>query len=138
MPTYEYRCELCGHTFEEFQSITAKPIRKCPKCGKLSVKRLISSGAGFIFHGSGFYQTDYRSEKYQAAAKKDSEVGQTAAATPTAAGDSQGAGGKDGQGKSAAKAKPDIANPVTSASGDSGKAAVAPKAIKSTAPKLRT
>lgn len=88
MPTYEYRCEACGHEFEEFQSITAKPIKKCPKCGKPSVKRLISSGAGFIFHGSGFYQTDYRSEQYRAAASKDSDAGKAAAPAP--AGTSQG------------------------------------------------
>lgn len=72
MPTYEYACEACGHRFEEFQSITAKPVSVCPKCGKKKVKRLISGGAGFIFKGSGFYETDYRSEAYKAAAKKDS------------------------------------------------------------------
>ncbi|HMD54006.1 MAG TPA: zinc ribbon domain-containing protein [Phycisphaerae bacterium] len=71
MPTYEYRCSKCGHEFEEFQSITAKPIRKCPKCGRMAVNRLISAGVGVIFRGSGFYQTDYRSEKYKEAAKKE-------------------------------------------------------------------
>ncbi|HXV28454.1 MAG TPA: zinc ribbon domain-containing protein [bacterium] len=60
MPTYDYRCEACKHRFEEFHSMTAKSIRKCPKCGKLSVKRLIGRGAGIIFKGSGFYQTDYK------------------------------------------------------------------------------
>ena len=60
MPTYEYRCGACGHLFEKLQSFSEKPIRKCPECGKLSVKRLISSGAGIIFKGSGFYQTDYK------------------------------------------------------------------------------
>jgi len=71
MPTYEYICERCGYEFEQFQSITAKPIRKCPKCRKASVKRLIGAGAGVIFKGSGFYQTDYRSESYKKAAEKD-------------------------------------------------------------------
>ncbi len=71
MPTYEYACEACGHRFEQFQSITAKPLRKCPKCGKLKVKRLISSGGGFLFKGSGFYQTDYRPKSYHESAKKD-------------------------------------------------------------------
>ncbi|HVT82911.1 MAG TPA: FmdB family zinc ribbon protein [Phycisphaerae bacterium] len=71
MPTYEYACEACGHKFEEFQSITAKPITKCPACGKKKVKRLISAGAGFIFKGSGFYITDYRDENYKNAAKSD-------------------------------------------------------------------
>jgi len=59
MPTYEYKCEACGHGFEKFHSIMASPIRKCPKCGKNKVKRLISTGAGLIFKGSGFYITDY-------------------------------------------------------------------------------
>jgi putative FmdB family regulatory protein len=69
MPTYEYACEACGHRFEEFQSIKAKPITTCPVCKKKKVKRLISAGAGFIFKGSGFYITDYRSDSYKDAAK---------------------------------------------------------------------
>jgi putative FmdB family regulatory protein len=71
MPTYEYACDACGHKFEEFQSIKAAPIAVCPKCGKKKVKRLISAGAGFIFKGSGFYITDYRSDSYKAAAKSE-------------------------------------------------------------------
>jgi putative FmdB family regulatory protein len=76
MPTYEYECTKCGHVFEVFQSITAKPLRKldddCPGCHTRSpVRRLIGAGAGLIFKGSGFYETDYRSESYKAAAKAD-------------------------------------------------------------------
>jgi len=71
MPTYEYRCKSCKHEFEEFQPITAEPIQDCPKCKKRKVERLIGGGAGIIFKGSGFYQTDYRSKGYQEAAKKD-------------------------------------------------------------------
>ena len=71
MPTYDYACQKCGHEFEEFQAITAKPLRKCPECGKLALKRLIGTGAGIIFKGSGFYQTDYRSDSYKQGAKKD-------------------------------------------------------------------
>ena len=71
MPTYEYACGACDHKFEEYQSITAKPIRKCPECGKRSVERLLSGGAGFLFKGSGFYITDYRSDSYKQAAKKE-------------------------------------------------------------------
>ena len=83
MPTYEYACAACGHKFEEFQSITAKPITKCPVCKKKKVQRLISAGAGFIFKGSGFYQTDYRSEAYKTAAKADSATpAKTDAAAP--------------------------------------------------------
>jgi len=64
MPTYDYLCQACGHGFEHFQSMTAKTLRKCPKCKKLKLNRLIGSGAGIIFKGSGFYETDYRSESY--------------------------------------------------------------------------
>ena len=71
MPTYDYQCDACEHTFEKFQSITAKPIRTCPECGKRKVRRLIGAGAGVIFKGSGFYQTDYRSSAYKEAARKD-------------------------------------------------------------------
>jgi len=71
MPTYEYTCESCGYEFEQFQSITARPIRRCPKCGKASVRRLIGVGAGVIFKGPGFYATDYRSESYKKAAEKE-------------------------------------------------------------------
>jgi putative FmdB family regulatory protein len=70
MPTYAYVCQNCGHEFEQFQSITAKPLQKCPHCSKRRLKRLIGSGAGIIFKGSGFYQTDYRSESYKKAEKE--------------------------------------------------------------------
>ena len=73
MPTYEYLCENCGHTFEQFQSITAKPLKKCPDCKKPKLKRLIGTGAGIIFRGSGFYETDYRSDGY----KKDQKADKT-------------------------------------------------------------
>jgi len=73
MPTYDYLCQGCGHSFEKFQSITEKVMRKCPECGRNQLKRLIGSGAGVIFKGSGFYQTDYRSESYKNAAKADKE-----------------------------------------------------------------
>lgn len=71
MPTYEYLCENCGHQFEQFQSITAKSLRKCPNCNKQSLQRLIGAGAGIIFKGSGFYETDYRSESYKKAAESE-------------------------------------------------------------------
>ena len=72
MPTYDYECDACRHKFELFQSMTASPVKKCPQCGKLKVRRLIGAGAGIIFKGSGFYCTDYRDKTYSAAAKKDS------------------------------------------------------------------
>jgi putative FmdB family regulatory protein len=73
MPTYEYECSACGHRYELFQSITAKPAKKCPACHRSTAKRLISAGAGIIFKGSGFYITDYRSDGYKTAAKAESE-----------------------------------------------------------------
>ena len=71
MPTYDYRCQACDHRFEQFQSMTADPLRKCPQCGKNELERLIGTGAGVIFKGSGFYQTDYRGSSYSADQKKD-------------------------------------------------------------------
>jgi putative FmdB family regulatory protein len=74
MPTYDYVCGGCHAEFEEFQSITASPLRKCPHCGKLKLKRLIGTGAGIIFKGSGFYETDYRSDSYKSGAKADTQT----------------------------------------------------------------
>ncbi|MGB2706195.1 MAG: FmdB family zinc ribbon protein [Candidatus Omnitrophota bacterium] len=76
MPTYEYKCTKCAHTFEQFQSMTAEPVKRCPKC-KGKVKRLIGRGAGIIFKGSGFYATDYRekSEKPSCPIDKDRSEG---------------------------------------------------------------
>ncbi len=91
MPTYEYRCSKCGWEFEEFQSITAKPVRKCPHCGRLAVDRLISAGAGVIFRGSGFYETDYRSASYQEAAKKEKPAAASQPDTPGSASPTQAA-----------------------------------------------
>jgi len=71
MPTYDYRCKKCDHRWEAFQSIKAEPIKKCPTCGKKSAERVIGPGAAVIFKGSGFYQTDYRSESYKKAAAAD-------------------------------------------------------------------
>lgn len=70
MPTYEYECRKCGHKFEEFQSITAEPLKKCPKCNG-NIRRLIGAGAGLMFKGSGFYATDYRGEDYKKKAREE-------------------------------------------------------------------
>lgn len=86
MPTYEYACAKCGHEFEQFQSMADKPLTSCPECtrkkkGRGAVKRKMSGGAGLIFKGSGFYITDYRSEGYKQAAKKESDSAKPAAST---------------------------------------------------------
>jgi putative FmdB family regulatory protein len=120
MPTYEYVCEKCDHEFEIVQSIADKPLAVCPKelChlkkwGKGKVKRRISAGAGLIFKGSGFYITDYRSEKYKEAAKKDS----ASSSTTSSSGDSKGGSSSGGEGKKAAgeaKSTPKSSKPGSS------------------------
>jgi putative FmdB family regulatory protein len=94
MPTYDYVCDACDHEFEEFQSITAPVKRKCPVCGRHKLRRLIGPGAAIVFKGSGFYQTDYRSESYKKRAAEETKTG------------SKGAGSKsksDGNGKAGSK-----------------------------------
>ena len=88
MPTYEYKCANCDHLMEAFQSITANPLKKCPECGKLKLQRLLGTGAGLIFKGSGFYETDYRSDSYKKGAdsekpKTDSAKSETKKETKT-------------------------------------------------------
>ena len=73
MPTYDYECGACGKVIEIFHSMTAPTKRKCPECGALKLKKLIGGGAGFLFKGSGFYITDYRSDDYKAKAKADTD-----------------------------------------------------------------
>lgn len=97
MPTYEYECTKCGHGFEAVQSMKDPHLTDCPQSGCAGpVRRKIGRGAGIIFKGSGFYQTDYRSESYKAAAKKDSSGGDgggSAAAASTSGGSSSTSGG---------------------------------------------
>lgn len=102
MPTYEYRCEACGHQFDEFQAMTEEPLRKCPKCNKNRLRRLFGTGAALLFKGSGFYQTDYRSEAYKAAAKAEAEAAQ------------RSTGGTGGEGKSS----DGVSSPAKSAKSD--------------------
>ena len=85
MPTYEYECEACGHTFDEFQSMSDDLLTKCPQCGKKKLRRLFGAGSAVIFKGSGFYETDYRSDSYKTASKADKE-----AAAPAKAADTNG------------------------------------------------
>ena len=76
MPTYEYRCNACDHGFELFQSMSDPVKKKCPECGKLALERLIGTGAAVVFKGSGFYQTDYRSESYKKGAEAEKKAGE--------------------------------------------------------------
>jgi putative FmdB family regulatory protein len=99
LPTYEYECQKCGHRFEEFQSMKDPPLTKCPQC-KGRVKRLIGAGAGFLFKGSGFYITDYRSSGYSEKKKKEAP-----GAAPSGSGEKAGGGGEKA-GAPPAPAKP--------------------------------
>jgi len=98
MPTYEYACQKCGHEFEQFQSMSAATLRKCPQCGRSSLKRLVGAGAGLIFKGSGFYITDYKAKS----GKPDE--GKAPSATVTS--ESKPADTKAKEAKPAAPAKP--------------------------------
>lgn len=98
MPTYDYICDDCGHEFEVYESITADPRKDCPACHHDTLRRKIGPGAAILFKGSGFYQTDYRSESYKKAAKADKpsdgaskssgESSSTPTSTPSGGGDS--------------------------------------------------
>lgn len=115
MPTYDYECDACGHTMELFQGINDPVKRKCPECGKNKLRRLFGSGAAIVFKGSGFYQTDYRSESYKKAASADkppsddkssgkgdksSGKGESRGGSGSADGGGQSSGGKSAGGKS--------------------------------------
>jgi putative FmdB family regulatory protein len=81
MPTYEYECDACGHNFDEFQYFSEEPLTKCPECKKKKLRRLFGTGSSVIFKGSGFYETDYRSDSYKAGAKADQESAKPASDT---------------------------------------------------------
>ncbi len=83
MPTYEYVCKSCGNELELFQSMKDAPKRKCPKCGKNTLERKIGLGAAVIFKGSGFYQTDYRSEAYKKSAEAEKPAAKSDGKTET-------------------------------------------------------
>src|SRR6476659_4425583 len=125
MPTYDYKCDACGHAFEKFQSITAAPLRKCPKCGKAKVKRLLGTGAGVIFKGSGFYTTDYRDASYKEKAKAEAGGG--------TGGSSEGGSEWKSGGETKSDAKPAESKPAASSdkpaaeSKSSGKSEKKPK-----------
>src|SRR5947207_15158569 len=99
MPTYDYICDACAHEFEAFEPITSQPQTECPVCKEPRLRRKIGPGAAILFKGSGFYQTDYRSESYRKAAEADKSSGKTTTGaekssegTSKASGDSGAAG----------------------------------------------
>lgn len=104
MPTYDYICDACGHEFEAFERITSTPQNICPACNEDKLRRKIGPGAAILFKGSGFYQTDYRSDSYKKAAKADTTSGNSAPAPST------GTGGDS-------SAKPSSPPPAASTSG---------------------
>jgi putative FmdB family regulatory protein len=99
MPTYEYHCDACEHNFDEFQTMSEPALTKCPKCNKKKLRRVFGTGAAILFKGSGFYQTDYRSESYKSAAKADKE------SATKGTSDSNGNSATNGTGKSENTAK---------------------------------
>ena len=107
MPTYDYVCEACGHEFELFQQMSAPVETNCPSCGKESLRRLVGTGGGIIFKGSGFYETDYRSAAYKKAADSDQK--------------SEGGGKKDAKPDSSGDASPGTGSSSTSSDSPSDK-----------------
>lgn len=111
MPTYEYICDACGHNFDELQNFSDETLTKCPQCKKKKLRRLFGTGAALLFKGSGFYETDYRSDSYKTAAKAESDSSKPAsdAAAPA----------KSDGGTAAADSTP--TKPATPAKPDKGK-----------------
>jgi len=119
MPTYDYRCKDCGHEFELFQSMKDRPKRKCPECGKPKLERLIGTGAGIIFKGSGFYETDYRSADYKKKAEAEKKGESGGDDTGEKKGKTSGDNGKTSDGESGG-AKKEASAATGSSSGRSG------------------
>ncbi len=110
MPTYDYECSACGGHVEIFQKITDDPVKKCPACGKKKLVRQFGTGAAIVFKGSGFYQTDYRSEGYRKSAESDKKSAE-----------SGGAPEKSGNSSAAESSKPAADKPATEPSGNKPK-----------------
>ncbi len=108
MPTYDYRCNACNHEFELFQSMSAGVKKKCPECGKMALERLIGTGAAVMFKGSGFYETDYRSDSYKKSAEADKKASETKPETKSESkseSKTDSKAGKKSESKSAPKTK---------------------------------
>ena len=116
MPTYEYACQKCGHEFEQFQSMRDEPLKKCPKCKKAALKRLVGSGAGLIFKGTGFYITDYKNKSGKPEGGGDKQGGDKAAGDRQGGDKPTGEKKTGGEGKSA-ESKPSGSDSKPAASG---------------------
>jgi len=118
MPTYDYRCKACGHTFELYQTMSEGEKRKCPQCAKNSLERLIGAGAALIFKGSGYYLTDYRSKSYEEGAKAERDAAKPAETTTPNTKDagSKDTGSKDSASKDSASKDTGAKDKNTSAS----------------------
>ena len=103
MPTYDYECDACGHKFELFQSMKDEAERKCPKCKKLKLRRLFGTGAAIVFKGSGFYQTDYRSDSYKKQASADKSASEGKSSDSGGSSDKSGSGDKKSETKAESK-----------------------------------
>jgi putative FmdB family regulatory protein len=138
MPTYEYRCVKCKHTWELFQSMTAAAVKVCPACGKKSAVRLIGMGAAVVFKGSGFYQTDYRSKGYQEAAANDKPAGEGGGTEAKRVGDAAATSDaklKTPAAPTGAEAAPAHAGPKHSGPAVGGRAASGPVPAVGTVPR---
>jgi putative FmdB family regulatory protein len=105
MPTYDYECDACGHKFELFQAMKDEVKRKCPECKRLKLRRLFGTGAAIVFKGSGFYQTDYRSDSYKKAAAADKKSSEASESKSDSKGDSKSSDSKSSD-SSSTKSKP--------------------------------
>jgi putative FmdB family regulatory protein len=114
MPTYDYQCDGCDHRFEEFQYFSEETLKTCPKCHKKKLRRLFGTGAAVIFKGSGFYETDYRSDSYKAAAKADSDGGKGASKESGGATSTPGTNGTTSASSGDSSSKSDANSPKSS------------------------
>ena len=105
MPTYDYECDACDHKFELFQYISEDPQSVCPECGEEKLRRLFGTGAAVMFKGSGFYQTDYRSESYKKAAAADKKAGDSGKSDSSKKSDAKKSSGSDSSSSSQSKPK---------------------------------
>jgi putative FmdB family regulatory protein len=133
MPTYDYVCDRCGHAFEHFQGINEPLLRKCPQCGKPALRRLIGTGAGVLFKGSGFYETDYKRKAAPAGESQPADAGGGKSGEPREPGGSRDGGKRDG-GKKAAPADKEGAGAKGEPGGDGKAAATRKDAERGSAP----